>query len=132
MDMWSADTPRPSRRLWFALLGAPVAWGLQGLLGWLISEERCLGAQQHAAAAEGLRALDMAISAVALSIGIAALLSSIRIWRCYSDSELSSPKTMDRMVFMRAVAIFVSASFTLGILWMSFGSLWLPGCERMR
>lgn len=134
MSEWSAQTPRPPHRLWFAILGAPIAWGIQGLMSWIIAEEACLGAQRHAAflSQTALRWLEIGISSAALVVAIAAVTISTREWRSSPNREMSSAKTMDRSRFLEAVAVLVSFSFALGILWLGLGTFWLPVCERMR
>lgn len=133
MSMWSADTPRPPRRLWFAIIGAPLAWAAQGAVSWLFVEEACLGAQREPAASSVfVRVISAGIFIAALIIGLAAISVSVREWSRSSNRELGSAETMDRKVFLEVVAVFVSIAFTAGIVWMGMGALWLPGCERVR
>jgi predicted Kef-type K+ transport protein len=123
----------PPASLWFALLGAPTAWGLQLLIGWLIADFAC---QSHGAITKlsnaTLRLVIGAVSLVAMAFALGALAIGVRAWRRSHDARLSSVHAFERPDFMAAVALFVSASFTLGILWGAFGPLLLQGCELVR
>jgi hypothetical protein len=124
---------RPPASLWFALLGAPTAWGLQLLIGWLIADFVC---QSHGeitkVSNETLRVVDGAVSLVALAFALIALSIGVRAWRRSHDARLSSVHAFERPDFMAAVTLFVAASFTLGIVWGAFGPLLLRGCELIR
>jgi hypothetical protein len=134
VSAWSAQTSRPPWQVWFAIFGAPIAWGIQGLLSWLIAEEACLGTapQSGTHSSSTLYSVEITIFVLALVLGASALVLAIQSWRRLPDRSFHASRTMERSVFMRVVAILVAASFTAGIIWMGLATLWLPMCERIR
>jgi hypothetical protein len=135
MDETLHDTPirvedNPPRRFWFGLLGAPVAWALQGLSGWFAASLICdapdgwrIGRQAIA----GLRSIEFGIGVTAALIAILALMVSIRAARDSSPIENASSYR-----FLATTAVFGSAIFLLGILWNALPVLMLAPCETVR
>jgi hypothetical protein len=125
---------KPSAQIMFGVLGAPAAWAAQGLLGWLFASAVC-GPRPNEIGwlgESGLRALEIAIGVVALAVGVAALWNAIQAWRRSADPGLAAVHGRATPDFLAAVALFVSAAFTLGILWALLPALMLSPCRVVR
>lgn len=133
MNVSSPSSDRPPASLWFALLGAPTAWGIQLLAGWLVVDFGCRSpGTATSLSANTLRLIDGAITVIALAVALVALALGIRAWRHSHESRLSAIHASERPDFLATVALFVAASFTLGIVLSMFGPALLSGCEVIR
>ncbi|MFC4313702.1 hypothetical protein ACFPN2_31805 [Steroidobacter flavus] len=119
---------RPARSIWFAILGAPLAWAAQGLIGWFVSARACAGDLDSG----GARVAELVISIVALIVALAGVGIGLRAWRHSADSSIAAIRAEVRQDFLAAVALIVSVSFSLGIVWAALSAFLLPMCERMR
>ena len=125
----------PPARLWFAVLGAPVAWGAQGLIGWIVALGAC-GHQGDASppwlSPDGLRGVEILISAVALVIAASALVIGIGAWRQSGNrigAPVHAPAPYD---FLASIAVLGSMVFLLGIVWATLPIFMLSVCEAVR
>lgn len=129
-----SDSSRAS--IWYGILGAPVAFGIQELLGWLISSGACPSGSPAGVGGIPLftntRAILWVIDAVALVIALGALWVGIAVWRRSQDPSFFSIRAQLRPDYMAAAAMLVSAVFTIAILWESAVAFVLPQCETMR
>lgn len=135
--MSAVTQPAPPRaRMWYGILGAPVAFGIQELLCWLISSGACPSGAPADVGGVPLftdtRAILWGISAAALVVALGALWVGISAWRRSQDPSLLSIRARARPDYMAAAAMLVSAVFTIAILWQSAVVFVLPACERMR
>jgi hypothetical protein len=69
--------------LWFGLLGGPVAWTLQLLVDYPLVAHYCFpdAAKRIVPTIDSLHLLVIIVSALALAVAIAALLTALRSWR---------------------------------------------------
>jgi hypothetical protein len=69
--------------LWFGLLGGPVAWTLQLLVDYPLVAHYCFpdAAKRIVPTIDSLHLLVIIVSALALAVAIAALLTALRGWR---------------------------------------------------
>jgi Ca2+/Na+ antiporter len=94
---------------WFAVLGAPVAWGTQFAVGYWVSQADC-----SAAGAMWGISLDtwiVVLTAVALGTALGALASSIAILRATSDADKDDAPPEGRNHFLALVGVSVSPLF---------------------
>lgn len=110
--------------LWFGLLGGPVAWTLQLLVDYPLVAHYCFpdAAKRTMPTIDSLHLLVIIVSAVALAVGIAALLTAIRSWRV-SGGEFGSARVTlveaapppGRVRFMALGGILASSLTIIGI-----------------
>lgn len=134
MSTLADASPPPRRRLWLALVCAPLAWALQGLLGWYVSGSACADrdASWGSLGGGGVRAVEIGISAIALAIALACFLTGLRAFQASADRAVTAIHARARADFLAAAALLISAVFALGIVWAALPSFILPVCERMR
>lgn len=135
--MSAATQPSPvGARIWYGIFAAPVAFGLQEMLDWLISSGACpSGAPADVGGLPlftNTRAILWAIGAGAFIAALAALWVGIDAWRQSRDPSFLSIRAHRRTDYLAAAAMLVSAVFLLAILWQVVAVFVLPKCEMMR
>jgi hypothetical protein len=122
--------PSPSSSTLFGLFAAPAAWAVQGGAAWLIDARACAIANDGTISAAA-RTASLGISVVAAIIAIVALLMATDRWR-NTREDAHSIRGKSRPAFVAAAAMFVSASFLVGIALTGFAAATLPICASMR
>jgi len=135
--MSAATRPAPvGARIWYGILGAPVAFGLQEMLDWLISSGACpSGAPADVGGVpliNNSRAILFAIGAAAVIAAVVALWIGVTDWRRSQDPSFLSIRAHRRTDYLAAAAMLVSAVFLIAILWQTVAIFVLPKCEMMR
>ena len=136
MNTNAAEHTPPGLRIWFGIIGAPAAFSIEELLGWLLSSGTCpRGSPEGYGGFPVLansRPILLVIAAVALLVSLGALVVGVTEWRRSRDPGITSIRGTLRPDFLAAAAMLVSFVFTLGVLWMSVPVFWLPQCEVVR
>jgi len=133
-----AATQHPPTRpsIWYGIFAAPVAFGIQELLNWLISSGACPSGNPADIGGmplfTGTRAILWAVGAAALVIAAVALLIGIGAWRRSQDPSFLSIRGRLRSDYLAAAAMLVSAVFLIAILWQTVGIFVLPECGLVR
>lgn len=131
----SLQTPAaPGARAWFGLLGAPLAWMAQLLLGWWLAQGHC--ANPLAAAVlhppAGSRAAQLLIGAAAFAVALLSFFAGLRGWRAARQPHPHRLQADGRPEFLAVCALLVSAVFMLAIAWAWLATAMLPVCEAVR
>ena len=134
-DMSAARSP-PGPKIWYGILGAPLAFTLMEGLGWLVSASSCPGGSSAGygghAMLSNAKVILYAVFGAMLLVSLGAFFAGVSEWRRSRDADLTSIQGLLRPDFLAAAAMLVSAVFTLGVLWMFIGLAWLPQCEVVR
>ena len=111
--------------LWFGVLGGPVAWTLQLLVDYPLVAHYCFpdAAKRIVPTIDSLHLLVIIVSALALAVAIAALLTALRSWRV-AGGEFGSARVdlveaaapPGRVLFMALGGILASGLTIFGIL----------------
>lgn len=124
-----------SRRLWFGLLAAALAWFGLAISDVLITWRACLHWEQFGGPSEhpGLTMLNIALFAALLLIAIVAGFVSFGNWKRLSrQSRIVSAEATASREFMAMVGVFISVTLGLGIVWLGTPLLILQLCLRIR
>jgi|SRR5689334_9216497 hypothetical protein len=113
-----------TQRLWFALLVAPIAWIIQGLLGWAVGSGICT-----AWSVGTVRIAIGVLSILMLACAAAGLMTGIRNWR---EVRREPRAAGDRVEFMSLGGVFVSTAFVIGIAWSGLAAVFINVCGRTR
>ncbi len=136
MSTNAAERTPPGLRIWYGIIGAPAAFSIEELLGWLLSSGTCpRGSPEGYGGFPVLtngREIMFAVAAAALLVSLGALLVGVAEWRRSRDTGITSIKGTLRPDFLAAAAMLVSFVFTLAVLWMSVPIFWLPQCQVVR
>jgi hypothetical protein len=132
MATTTADPPLPVGRVWFAILAPPAAWAVQQWAIWFLDSYACTQSRVWSLSRGAAHAAEIFVSVIALLVALAALAVAIRAWRESQDPGVAQVHGRARPDFMAATALFVSASFTLGVFWAGWPPLILRACEPFR
>lgn len=119
--------------MWFGLLGAPLAWTLQFLVGYASLEATCNAAGRR----WGFSAQTLIVVATATGAAIAVLagLAALATFRATRGSAGEGGSDEDppkgRLHFMGTVGITVSPLFLAIILMGGLGATFLPACHQV-
>jgi hypothetical protein len=134
MAATSSRSTRPA--LWYGILAAPAAFGIQEILDWLISSGACPSGNPADIGGTPLftdaRAILWGIGAGALVIAAVALRIGIGAWRQSQDPSFLSIRARVRTDYQAAAAMLVSGVFLIAILWQTAGVFVLPQCGILR
>jgi hypothetical protein len=122
------------RRTWFGIGGGPLAWGLHIAGGWYVSGNACLlGSPQWGPLSRGdVWVLEAFVAIACIAIAAAAVVVAVLDWRASANRRISDIQADARPDFLAAVALIVSASFLLAVLYDALAQLMLPLCETIR
>lgn len=133
-----AATPLPPTRpgIWYGIFAAPVAFGFQEMLNWLISSGACPSGNPSGIGGIPIfphtRPILWGIGAAALVVAAVALWIGIGAWRQSHDPSFLSIRARLRSDYLAAAAMLVSAVFLIAILWQTVGVFVLPECGFVR
>jgi hypothetical protein len=136
MTQHVADPLPTPAGIWLGVCGAPLAWGAQVLIGWWISGQTCAdGTPEWGSwAASQVRMLLIVISAVALVIAIAGIVSARRQWRARrtGNEPVEVFTGAHRPAFMALAGMLVSSVLGVAILLTGIALSSVSVCEYMR
>jgi hypothetical protein len=133
-----AATPPPQTRplIWYGIFAAPVAFGIQEILNWLISSGACPSGNSADIGGMPLftntRGILWGIGAGAFIAAALALWVGVSAWLRSRDPSFLSIRARTRPDYQAAAAMLVSAVFLLAILWQTVGVFVLPRCGFVR
>lgn len=115
---------QPGRGDWFGLLVPPLAWAVQGGLGWYFGQRMCRGLTPPS-----VRWILLGISIAALIVALAGV---SRGWSAWHDSAAATSDHRDRVDFVAFGGFLVSSVFALAIVWAGLSTAFLFDCGWMR
>jgi hypothetical protein len=123
----------PERRLWYGFSAAPLAWGLQGIVGVIVSAEFCPAGlpSWEMLGQNGVRLLLGLITAGLLAVAISGGVVAFRNWQALAGPRsFFRAEAPSREVFMSVGGILISAAFTVGLLWSGIPLIMVEQCLR--
>lgn len=132
----ATQSPPPRFSIWYSIFAAPVAFGIQEVLSWLISSGACPSGNPADIGGNALfthtRGILWGIAAGSLVAAAIAFWIGITAWLQSQDPSFLSIRARRRPDYLAAAAMLVSAVFLIAILWQTVGVFVLPECEIMR
>jgi hypothetical protein len=118
--------PSTSAHMWFGLLGAPLAWTVQHVVGFGLTQAECNAAGRlwPVPVDPGTLAVTIAATVVALLAGAAAVAAFLAT----RDAGTELPGA--RMHFLATVGIVVTPIFVAIVLMSGISVLTLPECQQ--
>lgn len=116
-------TARTELLAWFGLLGAPLAWAVELVVGYGWEEAACAPAGMRWNL--GTTWAHAGVFAAAAAVALAALVSAASAWHA---ARRGAGDARGRVEFMSAGGIFVSALFLAAVVMTGGGTLALEPC----
>ncbi len=114
--------------MWFAVLGAPVAWATEFALGYWATESRCsVPGQQWAIDVD---AWSIVLMSAAFAVAVAAGVTAVAMFRGTGDAEKDDPPPAGRVHFLAMVGMTVTVLFSVVIVMTGLGIVILPDCHQ--
>ncbi len=125
----SPRTPRSaaSPLLWFGVLGAPLAWGLQFGVGYWLTQGHC-GVDGDWGSGPDLWTLILTILAAGTAIAAAA--TAVALFRATTEAEAEGAPPAGRTHFLAIVGMAIAPLFLAIILMNAVGVLVLSSCNQ--
>lgn len=124
----SPDSP-VSAPLWFAVLGAPLAWTAQFSIGYWLAEAQC-SQVGRARWDVDVGVWMIPLTAVAALLAIAAGLTALALFRRTREEEYASPPPQGRIHFLAIVGMAVTPLFLAMIALTAIGVLIHVPCSQ--
>jgi hypothetical protein len=122
-------------RLRTALIIAPVAWALNGLLGWFVATQACLDGTDSwgALSGGGVRVLLGLVSIGALGATLFGLMTAATIWRRNTAGPgLDNVQGGTSVSFLAAAGLLMGIIFTFGVVLNALAPIMVGVCESTR
>jgi hypothetical protein len=124
------SVPRTDKRirrlLWFGLLGPPLAWAVQFVLGYGVTEAAC----EPGRVEPHVNAWTVSLTAVATIVTVLGGLAAVAVFRGTRSEELDGPPPGGRIYFMSIVAMTITPLFLFIIVMNGVGVLVLEKCHQ--
>ena len=126
MNLRPPNSPT-SPLLWFAVLGAPFAWGFQFGIGYWITQAQC--SLSGPGWQDSSHAWAIVLTAGAAVIALTAGLVAVLLFRATSEVDNDSPPPDGRTHFLSIVGMAITPLFTFIILMNGVGVSVLAPCH---
>lgn len=124
--------PRTDRRvralLWLGLAGPPVAWVVQFILGYGVTEAACREA--GTVLSPNVDAWTIAATAAAALVAVVGWIAAIAAFRATREAEEDGPPPGGRIYFMSILALTTTPLFLFIIVMSGVGALVLEKCHQ--
>lgn len=117
-----------SRRLWYGVSAAMTAWIVHGMASFVIADAACV----HGVALGRLQTILIVITVAMLAVAVSGGVVSWRTWRALATAPFREAQAWGRGEFMALTGVFISAIFSLAIIWAGLAPLLTGLCEATR
>ena len=119
--------PRRLHRLvWFAVAGPPIAWAVQFVLGYGVTEAAC----PPGSSGVSVNAWAVAATAVAALVAVLGGAAAVAVFRATRGLELDDPPPAGRIYYMSIIALATTPLFLAIIVMNGVGVLVLEQCHQ--
>jgi hypothetical protein len=108
---------------WFALLGGPLAWATQQVVGFGIADAGCRRWDLHLSVAQ------IALAAAAGAIVVAAEAAALVVFRATSDAGPDAPGPRGRLHFLAQAALLGNVLFFIVVVLSTVGAVYHLPCS---
>jgi hypothetical protein len=116
-----------SPQLWYSVLGAPGAWGLQFAVSYWVTEARCSVAGERWGISVDAWVIALTVAAVVIAVG--AGLVALALFRGTEDDEFEDAPPGGRTRFFAAIGLAVTPIFLAIIVLNGIGAV-VQGCGQ--
>ena len=114
--------------MWFAVLGAPLAWGVEFAVGYWMTQTGCSVPGRNWSLDQDIWGVVLMVFAFA--VALAAGLTAVAMFRGTREAEEDDAPPAGRVHFMAAVGMTVTVLFAFVIVMTGLGIVILPNCHQ--
>lgn len=114
--------------MWFAVLGAPFAWGVEFAVGYWVTQTSCSVPGQMWGV--NVDAWGIVLMIVAFVVATGAGLTALAMFRGTADADKDDPPPSGRVHFLATVGMTVTGLFLFIIVMTGLGVVILPDCHQ--
>jgi hypothetical protein len=114
--------------MWFAVVGAPFAWGVEFAVGYWMTQTGCSVPGREWSLDQNV--LGVVLTVVAFAVAIAAGLTAVAMFRGTRDVDDDDAPPAGRVRFLAAVGMTVTVLFVFIIVMTGLGIVILPDCRQ--
>lgn len=124
------DPPRSavSPIMWFAVVGAPFAWGVEFAVGYWMTQTGCSVPGREWSLDQNV--WGVVLTTVAVAVAVAAGLTAVAMFRGTRQVEEDDAPPAGRVRFLAAVGMTVTVLFLFIIVMTGLGVVILPDCRQ--
>jgi hypothetical protein len=124
------DPPKSaaSPLMWFAVLGAPFAWGIEFAVGYWITQTGCSVPGQRWSV--NVDAWGIVLMAAAFAVAVASGLTALGMFRGTRGTDTEGSPPDGRVHFLAIVGMTVTVLFAFIIVMTGLGIVILPDCHQ--
>jgi heme/copper-type cytochrome/quinol oxidase subunit 2 len=124
------DPPKSavSPLMWFAVLGAPFAWGVEFAVGYWLTQAGCSVPGREWSLDQNV--WGVVLMSLAFVIALAAGLTAVAMFRGTREAEADDAPPPGRVHFLAAVGMTVTILFVFIIVMTGLGIMILPDCRQ--
>jgi uncharacterized membrane protein YdbT with pleckstrin-like domain len=114
--------------MWFGVLGAPFAWGIEFAVGYWMTETGCSVPGRQWSLDQDV--VGVVLMAACFTVALAAGLTAIAMFRGTRESDEDDAPPAGRVHFLAAVGMTVTVLFAFIIVMTGLGIVILPNCHQ--
>ncbi len=114
--------------MWFAVLGAPFAWGIEFAVGYWMTQTGCSVPGREWSLDQNV--WGVVLMAAAFCVASAAGLTALAMYRGTREADDDDAPPAGRVRFLAAVGMTVTALFVFIIVMTGLGIVILPDCRQ--
>jgi hypothetical protein len=114
--------------MWFAVVGAPFAWGVEFAVGYWMTQTGCSVPGREWSLDQNVWGVVLMVGAFA--VAVAAGLTAVAMFRGTREVEEDDAPPAGRVRFLAAVGMTVTALFIFVIVMTGLGIVILPDCRQ--
>ena len=114
--------------MWFAVVGAPFAWGVEFAVGYWMTQTGCSVPGREWSLDQDV--WGVVLTVVAFGVAVAAGLTAVAMFRGTRQAEEDDAPPVGRVRFLAAVGMTVTALFVFVIVMTGLGIVILPDCRQ--
>src|SRR5690349_5117732 len=114
--------------MWYAVLGAPLAWWAQLLIGYWVNQAGCSASGQRLGVSDDVWGI--LLMAVCFAVAAGAGLTGLAMFRGTADADKDDAPPPGRTHFLAIVGMAVTTLFLFIIVMTGLGVVILPDCHQ--
>jgi hypothetical protein len=120
---------REAALTWFGVFGPPVAWAIQLVVGWALTEAEC-GDRERPPDGVALHTSTAVLGVITTLVALAGGVAAVLTWRATRGLDDAAPPPQGRIHFLAVIGMAAAPLFLAMILMSWLGVLSLQPCRQ--